>query len=136
MSSSIHASNRTNNIYMLGKDLTQSLNGTTIYAEKMYKTDPSIFEKMYVMSIHYNGDESYLFINGTQELKFKAKNSELARNKFCVGNISEDFSITNMEKTGLFGTVYDLSIDYWPHSVSKIYDTHRYLIKKIESYVA
>ena len=103
----------------------------------MYKTDPSIPEKMYVMSIHYNGDESYLFINGTQELKFKAAaTSILGINKFCVGNINDEFSTTNMEKTSLYGNVYDLSIDYWPHSFPKIYDTHRDLMKKIQSYDA
>ena len=96
MSFSSHATNRLNNIYVLGKDFIQGVNGTTIYAERMYKTDPSVFEKMYVMSIHYNGDDSYLFINGTQELKFKAKDSEIKRNKLCIGNISEDFSVTIM----------------------------------------
>ena len=43
---------------MLGKDFTQPINETTTYAYRMYKTDPSIPEKMYVMSIHYNGDDS------------------------------------------------------------------------------
>ena len=57
---------------MLGDSFTQSINGTTTYAERMYKTDPSILEKMYVMNVYYNGSESYLFINGTQELKFTA----------------------------------------------------------------
>ena len=99
----------------------------------MYKTDPSIFEKMYVMRIRCNGDNSYLFINGTQELKFKAKDSEIKRNKFCIGNISEDFLVTNMEKTGLYGNVYDVSVDYWPHIVSKMYDTQRFN-EKIETY--
>ena len=112
ISFSTHANNRANNIYKLGKYFIQGVNGTAIYAEKMYKTDPSIQEKMYVLSLHYNGDNSYLFINGTQELKFKAKNSELNKNTFCVGNISEDFSNINMDKTSLFGNVYDLSIDY------------------------
>ena len=98
MSFSSCENNRINNIYVLGKDFFQGVNGTTIYAERMYATDPPIFEKMYVISIHYS-DNSYLFINGTQELKFKAKDSEIRRNKLCTDNSSEDFSITNMKKT-------------------------------------
>ena len=38
-SSSIHSTNKTQNIYLLGKDSTPSINGTTIYAEKIYKTN-------------------------------------------------------------------------------------------------
>ena len=100
--------NRLNNIYMLGKDFDQGLDAPTIYADKMFKTDPSVFEKMYVMSIYYNGTESYLFINGTQELKFTAI-SNLRKNKFCVGNINE-FLVENMQETGLYGNVY-MSVD-------------------------
>ena len=135
VSSSTRSTNRLNNIYMLGKDFDQGLDATTICADKMFKIDPSVFEKMYVMSIHYNGTESYLFINGTQELKFTAA-SNLGKNKFCVGNISDELSVQNMQETGLYGNVYDVPVDYWPHSISKIYDTHRYLMKKIESYGA
>ena len=89
---------------------------------------------MYLMSIHYNGDESYLSINGTQELKFTAA-FNLGKNKFCAGNISDEFSTANIQETSLYGNGYDVSVDYWPHSVLKIYDTHRYLMKNIESYV-
>ena len=104
VASSTYSTNKANNFYMLGNILTQSIKGTTTYADKRYKTDLSIPEKMYVMSMHYNGDDSYLFINGTQELKFKAADN-LGKNKFCVVNISDEFSIINMEKTSLFGNV-------------------------------
>ena len=122
VSSSTHNTNKLNNVYMLGKDFDQGLDATTIIADKMFKTDPSVFEKMYVMSIHYNGTEFYFFINGTQEVKFTAA-SNLGKNQFYVGNISDEFSIENMQETGLCGNVYDVSVDYWPHSISKIYDT-------------
>ena len=36
MSSSSHANNKQNNILILGKDFVQGINGTTIYAEKLY----------------------------------------------------------------------------------------------------
>ena len=107
----------------MGKGFIQPLNGTTIHAERMFKTDSSVFDKMYVMSIHYNGAESYFFINRTQELKFAAA-TNLGNNKFCVANISDEYSITEMGSTGLFGNIYDVSSYYWPHSVSKIYDIY------------
>ena len=81
--------------------------------------------------MHYNGDNSYLFVNGSQELKFKSSFNYLGRNLLCVGNISSDWSLTNGTKTGLYGNVYDFAVDYVPlNSEKAIYDIHRYLIKK------
>ena len=70
ISFSIHATNRANHIYVMGSEFVQSINDTTIYAEKNFYrnfTDPG---KTFVLSLHYNGDDSYLFVNGRQELKF------------------------------------------------------------------
>ena len=50
------------------------------------------------LSLHYNGDNSFLFVNGTKITKFKAKDSEIVPNPICLGNISEDFSVSNMKK--------------------------------------
>ena len=64
MSFSVHATNRANNIYVMGKELIQGINGTTIYAEKNFYrtfTDPG---KKFVLSLHYNNNDSYLFVNG------------------------------------------------------------------------
>ena len=66
MSFSSHSNDRANNIYILGKDFIQGINGTIIYAEKMYKTDFTEQDKKFVLSLHYNGDSSYLFINCLQ----------------------------------------------------------------------
>ena len=131
MSVSSHANNRANNIYVLGKDFTQGINKTTIYAEKMYKTDFTEQDKKFVLSLHYNGDDSYLFVNGVQQLKFKTKSSKIKRAILTLGNISADFSTTNAQKSGLFGNVYDFVVDYVPISgVKIIYDIHRCLVKK------
>ena len=73
MSSSIHATNRANNIYVMGEGLVQGIHDTMLYAEKNYWrnfTDPG---KKYIISLHYNGDDSCLFVNGRQELKLKLK---------------------------------------------------------------
>ena len=83
------------------------------------------------MSLHYNGDNSYLFVNGSQELKFKSSVNYLDRNLLCAGNISSDWSLTNGTKTGLYGNVYEFAADYVGiNGVKTIYDIHRYLMKK------
>ena len=81
ISFSVHATNRGNNIYVMDKELIQGINGTTIYAEKKFYrnfTDPG---KIFVLSLNYNNDDSYLFVNGRQELKFKCKTDQLAKEK-------------------------------------------------------
>ena len=82
--------------------------------------------------MHYNDDNSYLFVNGTEICKFKAKKYEIkdARTEICLGNISGDFSADNMKKTGLYGNVYDFSIDFTSIAVNDILDIHKYLMKK------
>ena len=80
--------------------------------------------------MHYNGDNSYLFGNGTEIIKFKANDSEIVANPLCLGNISEDFSSTNMKRAGLYGSVFDISIDYRVTAVDDILDIHKYLVKK------
>ena len=66
MSFSVHATNRANDIYLMGTGLTQGINDTTIYAEKHFHRNFTDFGKEFVLSLHYNGDNSYLFVNGRQ----------------------------------------------------------------------
>ena len=82
------------------------------------------------MSLHYNGANSYLFVNGTDIYKFKAKDSEIVPSPLCLGIISKDWSVDNMNKTGFTGCVYDLSADYDSTKVGDIKDIHKYLMKK------
>ena len=98
LSSSSHANNNKNNILVLGKDVVQGINDTTIYAEKMYSINFSENNKKFCLSLHYNGDNSYLFVNGIEIYKFKAKDSETVASPLCLGNISRDFSVDNMKK--------------------------------------
>ena len=130
MSSSVHANNKTNNILVLGKDFTQEINGTTLYAEKLYSINFTENNKKYCSSLHYNGDNSCLFVNGKESHKSKAKDSEIVATPLCLGNISKDFSVDNMKKTGLNGYVYDFSVDYDIIAVDDILDIHKYLTEK------
>ena len=70
------------------------------------------------MSLHYNGSNSYLFVNGTEIIKFKTKDSEITAYPLCLGRISKDWSVDNMKKTRLKVYVYDFSVDYDAVSVS------------------
>ena len=134
MSFSSHATNRANNIYVLGKDFVQGISTTvhtTICAEKLYKTNFTEQDKNFVLSLHYNGDDSYLFANSVQQLKFKTKDGEIQRNPSFLGNISSDWSLRNSAKTGLFRNAYDFAVDYVPiNGVGTIYDIRRYLMTK------
>ena len=53
-----------------------------------------------------------LFVNSVELYKFKAKDSEINAAPLCLGNVSKDFWTDNMKKSGLYGYVYDLSVDY------------------------
>ena len=95
---SAHATNRANHIYVMGDGLTQGIHDTTLYAEKKYlKNFTETFSK-FVLSLHYNEDDSYLFVNGRQELKFKAKKDQLVKEKLCIGNLSDQWTASESEK--------------------------------------
>ena len=84
-----------------------------------------------MLSLYYNGDDSYLFVNGRQELKFKCKTDKLVKEKLCIGNLSDQWTSSESEKTGLYGNIYDFVVDYEQIlGVKTIYDMHRYLMTK------
>ena len=115
----------------MGTGLTQGINDTTIYAEKTFYRNFTYFRKKSMLSLHYNGDDSYLFVNSRQELKFKAKTDQLVKEKLCIGNLSDQWTTSESERTGLYGKIYDFVVDYEQISgVKAIYDMHRYLMTK------
>ena len=79
--------------------------------------------------MHYNGANGYLFVNGTEIIKFKAKYSEIVATPLCLGNISKDGSVDNTKRTGFNGYVYNFSVDYDAIAVDDILDIHKYLMK-------
>ena len=100
MSFSVHATNRANHIYLMGTGLKQGINDTTISAEKDFYRNFTDFDKKFVLSLHYNGDNSYLSVNGRQELKFKAKTDQLVKEKLCIGNLSDQWTTSESKKLG------------------------------------
>ena len=116
-------------ILVLGIRITQGLEHT-LNAEKIYSINFTVTKKKCCLSLHYNWANSYLFVNGTENYKFKAKDSEIVGSPLCLGNISKDWSTDNMKKTGFNGYVYDFSVDYDATDVDNIKDIHKYLMKK------
>ena len=80
--------------------------------------------------MHYSGPNSYLFVNGTEIHKFKAKDSETNAIPLFLGNISKEFSVDNMKKTRFYGYVHDFSVDYDAIAVDDILDIEKYLMEK------
>ena len=97
----------------------------------MYSINFTVTRKKICLSLHYNSANSYLFVNGTKFYKFKAKDSEIVPSPLCLGNISKDWSVDNMKKTGFNGYVYDFSVDYDSIALDNIKDIDKYLMKKI-----
>ena len=129
MSSFAHIDNKKKDILVLGKGPKQGLEHA-LTAEKIYSINFTVTNKKTCLSLHYNGANSYLFVNSTEIYKFKAKNSEILVGPICLGNISKDRSVDNMKKTGFTGYVYDFSVDYNVTDVDNIKNIHKYLMKK------
>ena len=96
----------------------------------MYSINFTVTKKKFSLSLHYNGANSYLFVNGTEIYKFKAKGSEIVASPLCLGNISKDWATDNMKRTGFTGYVYDFSVDYDDIAVDDIKNIHKYLMEK------
>ena len=106
--------------------------GFRTYIECRKKRIPLVLQSTIkiCLSLRYNGANNYLFANGKEIHKFKAKDSEIVATPLCLGNISKDWSVDNMKKTGFNGYVYDFSVDYDAIAVDDILDIHNYLMKK------
>ena len=83
------------------------------------------------MSLHYDSDNSYLFVNGKEICKFKAsnKNSNFS-SQFCLGSISKKFDYVDSEQVSFKGNVYDFSVDSGAFDKSNILNIHKYLMIK------
>ena len=122
MNSSTHIENKGKDILILGKGRTQGLGEDSLTAEKMYSINFSKDDIKFCLSLHYNGANSYLFVNGTEIIKFKAKDSKIVASPLCLGNISKDWSTDNMRKSSFAGYVHDFSVGYDAITVDDIKD--------------
>ena len=129
MSSSPHIDNKKKGILIPGKGPTQGL-AHTLTAGKLYSGNFTKENTKFCLSLHYNRANSYLFVNGTEIIKFKAKDSEIVATPLCLGNITKEFSEDNTKKTELNGYVYGFSVDYDAITFADILDIQKYLMKK------
>ena len=97
MSSSSKLDNRKKDILILGKGPTQGLEHT-LSGEKLYSINFTKKNTKFCLSLHYNGANSYLFVNSTEIYKFKGKDSEIHAYSSCLGNISKNWSQDNMKR--------------------------------------
>ena len=97
MSSSTKTDNRKKDVLISSKGPTQGLENT-LSAEKMYSIDFTEKNKKLCLTLHYNGTNSYLFVNGTEIAKFKAKDSEIVATLLWLRSISKDWAVDNMKK--------------------------------------
>ena len=126
----IHSNNMVYNM-VNNNGFVQGINDTTLYAEKICSQNFTQPSKKFVLSLHYNGGESYLLVNGKKELKCKCKTENLVKEKLCLGNLSDQWTTSESEKTGLYGNIYDFVVDYEQVvEVEPIYDFHRFLMIK------
>ena len=126
----IYFDNKEKNILVLGKRQTQGLEHT-LAAEKMCSISFTVTKKKFCLSLHYNGANSYLFVNGKEILKFKAKDSEIVATPLYLGNISKDWSVDNMKKTEFNGYDFEFSVDCYAVAADDIKDIHKYWWRKI-----
>ena len=78
-------------------------------------------------------EQSVMFVNGTEIIKFRAKDSEITTYPLCLGNISKDWSVDHIQKRGFNGYVYNFSVDYDAIAVADILlDIHKYWMKRNE----
>ena len=98
MSSSVPVDDKKKDVLILVEGSTQRVNDTTLTAEKNYSINFTESRKKFCLSLHYNGANNYLFINGVEIHKFKAKVSEINTVPLCLRNISNCFSVDHMKK--------------------------------------
>ena len=130
MDSSLHVDNQKKDILVISEGTTQGFNDTTHPSEKKCTVNFTVSKKKFCFSLHYNGDNSYLFVNATDTIKLKDKDSKIVGYPVCLRNISKDFSISNMKKTGLYASVFYFSVDYKDTAIDDILYIHKYLMKK------
>ena len=73
MTNSKHTINKTKDVLVLGHGLIQKIDDTTIYAEKMWSPNFTVANKKFCLHLHYNGDDSYLFVNDKEVIKLSWK---------------------------------------------------------------
>ena len=141
MSGSVHISNKTKDFLVLGKGFIQMIEKLQ-YTQKKCILLILVQKIVCITSLHYNDDNSFLFVNGQKIIQFKAKDSIINNQNTRASTLgtlttpgypsgaSNHLSPININDTKLHGNVYDFFVDYTPISNENILKIHKYLMKK------
>ena len=132
MSSSVHVDNKGKDILILGEGLTQGLDDTTLTVEANIPLNLyNQIEDLYLVYVIMEAKLSYLLM--LQKIyQFKVNDSEIKKYTLCLGNVSKDFTISNMKKkTGLKRSVNFFSVDYRSINTNGVLDIRKYLMKEL-----
>ena len=130
-SSSSNSDNRKNNFLILGEGPTFGINRIFGSPEKKFDISFSKANTKFCFNLHYNHDNSYLFLNEKEIFKFKAGNKNVnIPTQLCLGSISNGFSATESREISLNGNVYDFSVNYNSIDKSNILNIHQCLMIK------
>ena len=102
-----------------------------VHQKKTFKINFSKAKTKFCLSLPYNSDNSYLFVNGKEIYKFKATNKNVNFfSQFCLGSISNKLDYADSKEVSLKGNVYDFSVDYNSIDKSNISNIHKFLMFK------
>ena len=125
MNSLVYIDNKKKDILILRKSIINGSDNTTLIEEKGCSINFTEQKKNFCLRLHYNVVNSYIFVNGAKIYKSKSKDSDINTSPFNLDNISKHFSVDNTKKTGLFGHVYDFSVNYDSIDANDILDIHK-----------
>ena len=109
---------------------TKRLDDTTLTAEAQYSINFLISNKNFYLSLHYNRNNRFLFVNAAKIYQSKANDSEIKKYLLCLGNISMDFAPINMRKKSRMKWIYLRFFYYNIFDNSSIINIQKYLMKK------
>ena len=116
---------------MLGEDPTFGINESLVHQRKKKSIHLNQANTKFCLSLHYNADNNYLFVNEKEIFKFKADNKNVNfPTKFCLGSISSGFRAIESGDVSLNGNVYYFLVDYRSVEKTDILNTHKYLMIK------
>ena len=125
-----HADNLKNNFLVLWRRAF-GINGNFGAPEKKFSINFSKANTIFCLILHYNADNIYLFVNEKEIFKFKPDNKNVNfPTQFCLGSISNGFSIAESREVPLNGNVYNFSVNYNSIDKSDILKIHKYLMTK------
>ena len=127
--SSSHADNCKNNFLALVEGPTFGINRRFGSPEKKFSI--KLVNTKFCLNLHYNADNSYLFVNGNEIFKFKGNNRNLnLPTLFCFGSISNGFRAIECREISLNGNMYDFLVDYSSINKYDLLNIHKYLMIK------